>query len=128
MNIFYWGFKLITEKKINNFISKIFYTLIYIIFGTIFVSIFHNDSFWLIDNGNGGFIGNIVRDKFYSITTLIENQYVVFFILLLSVTFFLVPALIFFNQSQFSKILIVIFSLFSIGANLYFVKHLFNKY
>ena len=63
-NIFYWGFKLITEKKINNFISKIFYTLIYIIFGTIFVSIFHNDSFWLIDNGNGGFIGHIVRDSF----------------------------------------------------------------
>ena len=32
LNLFFWGFKIIINKKINNFITKIFYTLLYIIF------------------------------------------------------------------------------------------------
>jgi len=78
LNLFYWGFKLIAKKKINSFISKIFFTLAYIIFGTIFINMFYNDSFWLIDNGNGGFIGRLIKENLYSITPLIENQYVTF--------------------------------------------------
>ena len=39
-NLFYWGFKLIYKKKINSFISKSFYTLLYIICATTFVNIF----------------------------------------------------------------------------------------
>ena len=89
LNLFYWGFKLIREKKIINFISKIFFTSTYILSGTIFINIFHNDSFWLIDSGNGGFIGHITKEYFYSLTTLIENQYVVFFLLLLTIVFFI---------------------------------------
>ena len=61
----------------------------YIIFSTTFVNISFNDSFWLIDNGNGGFVGRIVKENFYSLTILIENQYVVFSLLLLSVVFFI---------------------------------------
>ena len=79
LNLFDWGFLFISSKKINNFISKVFFTLAYIIFGATFLNIFYNDSFWLIDNGNGGFIGRIVKENFYSLTTLIENQYVFFF-------------------------------------------------
>ena len=36
LNLFFWGYKLITEKKIANFISKVFFALVYIIFGTAF--------------------------------------------------------------------------------------------
>ena len=88
-NLLYWGFKLITEKKISNFISKVFFTVIYIIAGTTFINIFYNNSFWLIDNGNSGFIGRIVKENFYTITTLIENQYVVFSLLFIAIIFFI---------------------------------------
>ena len=46
LNLFFWGFKLITEKKISNFISKTFFTLVYIIFGTFLFNIkgFFSDS------------------------------------------------------------------------------------
>jgi len=88
LNFFYWGFKIIAEKKISNFISKIFFVLIYIIFGTTFISIYHNDSFWLIYNGNGGFVGDTVKENFYLLTTFIENQYVVFSLFLLAILFF----------------------------------------
>ena len=89
LNLLYWGSRLIIEKKINNFIPKIFFTLTYIIFGTTFINIYYNNSFWLIDNGNGGFIGHIIKENFYSFTTLIENQYVVFFLFLLTIVFFI---------------------------------------
>ena len=45
INFFSWGLKLISQKKINNFISKVFFTLIYIIFGTTVLNIFYNNSF-----------------------------------------------------------------------------------
>ena len=43
INFFSWGVKLTIEKKIINFITKIFFTLIYIIFGTTVLHIFNND-------------------------------------------------------------------------------------
>ena len=46
LNIFYWGFKLMAKKNINNFISRIFFIILYIIFGTTFINIAYNDSFW----------------------------------------------------------------------------------
>ena len=43
INFFYWGLKIISEKIINNFITKIFFILIYIISGTVFLNSFYND-------------------------------------------------------------------------------------
>ena len=66
VNLFLLGLKLITSsKKINNFITKIFFTFAYIIFGTTVLNIFYNESFWLIDNGNGGFVGRIIKENIY---------------------------------------------------------------
>ena len=39
LNLLFWGFKLITEKKISNFLTKIFFTIIYIVTGTTFLNI-----------------------------------------------------------------------------------------
>lgn len=89
INLLFWGFRLITEKKIQNFLPKIFFTLAYIIFGTTFINIFYYDSFWLIDNGNGGFIGRVVKENFYALITLNENLYIFFSLLLLTIIFFI---------------------------------------
>jgi len=88
LNLFNWGFQLIADKKINNFIIKIFYTLIYITLGTTFINIYYNDSFWLIANGNGGFVGRIIKENFYLFTNLTENQYIIYLILILAILFF----------------------------------------
>ena len=89
LNLSCWGFKLFSEKKINNFISKIFFTLIYIICGTTFINISYNDSFWLIYNGNSGFTGQIISENIYNLTNLIENQYVIYCLILLTMVFFI---------------------------------------
>ena len=68
ISIFSWGVNLIINKKINNIIIKLFYTILYIVFGCLFVYITNNNSFWLIDNGNSGFLGeesfNIINKLF----------------------------------------------------------------
>ena len=89
INFFYWGFKIVSKKKINNVVTKIFYLTIYILFGTTVLNTLHNESFWLVDNGNGGFVGQIVKENIYYFTPLIENQYVVASFILLTIVFFL---------------------------------------
>ena len=74
LNFFYWGIKLTKQKKINSFISKIFYIVLYIVFGTTVLNTIHNDSFWLIDNGNGGFVGRSIKENIYYFTTLRTNR------------------------------------------------------
>jgi len=88
VNLLSWGFKLINEKIINGFPTKIFFTITYLIFGTTVFNIYYNDSFWLIDNGNGGFVGTAVKDNIYYFTPLIENQYVVYCLILLTIVSF----------------------------------------
>ena len=89
INFFYWGIKITTQKIINNFITKIFFTLIYIIFGTTVFNIFYNDSFWLIDNGNGGFVGRAIKENIYYFSAAIENQFVIYGLILLTLIFFI---------------------------------------
>ena len=89
INFFYWGVKIVVNKKINNFITRIFYTLIYIIFGTTVLNSFYNDSFWLIDNGNGGFVGRSIRENIYYFSPVIENEYVIYGFFLLTIIFFI---------------------------------------
>jgi len=89
INFFYWGLKIVVNKKINNFITRIFYTLIYIIFGTTVLNSFYNDSFWLIDNGNGGFVGRSIRENIYYFSPIIENEYVIYGFFLLTIIFFI---------------------------------------
>ena len=88
-NFFYWGIKITTAKKISNFISKIFFILAYIVFGSVFLNIFYNDSFWLIDNGNGGFVGRIIKENIYYFIPIIENDYTIYFLAAVTIIFFI---------------------------------------
>jgi len=105
LNLLYWGLKLIIDKKIENFLLRIFFILIYIIFGTTFVNIFYYDSFWLIDNGNSGFIGRIVKENFYSLIDINENKYLFFSLLSISFLFFVLSLNI--KIKEFTKIILL---------------------
>ena len=98
INFFYWGLKLVTKKTISNFITKIFFTLIYIVFGTTVLNILYNDSFWLIDNGNGGFVGQGINESITYFTPIMENQYVIYSLILLTTIFFILSLKIKLNE------------------------------
>ncbi len=109
LNLFYWGKEIITKKIVTGFINKIFFTLIYIILGTTVLNITYNNSFWLIDNGNGGFVGLIIKENIYYLTTLIENQYIIYCLILFSIIFFILSLST--NLSEIVKSLIFPFLL-----------------
>ena len=58
-NFLFWGINLIIQKEIKRIILKLFLVVSYLVLGTIFIYITFNNSFWLIDNGNSGFVGKI---------------------------------------------------------------------
>ena len=120
VNFFDWGFTLFTEKKINSVIFKIFFAFAYIIFGTVFINIFFNNSFWLIDSGNGGFVGSAIKESVYAFTALIENKYTAFGILVITIICFILSL-----SLQVKKIIQIIFSPYIVLKNL--IKFLKNK-
>ena len=89
ISILSWGISLIVNKTIQNLLGKIFYTVLYINLGCLFVYLTNNNSFWLIDNGNSGFLGEksfYFLNKFYPI---LENQLSKAGIFLLACIFFI---------------------------------------
>ena len=89
INLFNWGFALIKEKKIDNFITKVFFIFPYIVFGTTYLNISYNHSYWINFHGNGGFVGRIIKEFFYSFTNIIDNQYINLSFLILAIVFFI---------------------------------------
>ena len=120
INLFYWGLKIITKKIILNFIPKIFFSIIYIISGSTFVNISFNSSFWLIDNGNSGFVGRIVKESIYNFNNLAESQYFVYFLVLVTFVFFILSLGITLNE--INKILLFPFKVVKKLINLFFRK------
>ncbi len=118
LNLLFWGFKLINEKIINNFTQKIFFISIYLIVGTLALNISYNNSYWLVDNGNGGFVGSLVKEKIYYFTTFVENQYVSYSLILTTVIFFTLSLGI--NLREIKKIIFFPFALTRTVKNLLF--------
>ena len=96
INLSIWGLKLVKAKYINNFLTRIFFTVTYIIFGTTLISIFNYNSFWIIDhfdlssiNGYGGFVGSLIYQKLYDLVFFTNNHYVTIILALFTLLFFL---------------------------------------
>jgi S-DNA-T family DNA segregation ATPase FtsK/SpoIIIE len=63
INLIIWGGYLIIKKKIDNFFLKLLFLILSIIFGSLFFSINIEQSFWLPDNGFGGFVAGFISEK-----------------------------------------------------------------
>ncbi|MDC0952232.1 DNA translocase FtsK 4TM domain-containing protein [Pelagibacteraceae bacterium] len=88
-NFLFWGINLIIEKEIKRIILKLFLVVSYLVLGTIFIYITFNNSFWLIDNGNSGFVGKIGYDFLSTWFPYIDNTYSAYGLLLLTLVFFI---------------------------------------
>ena len=105
------GLNIFLNKKIFLIIETFFYTTLYLIFGSLFFSIFYNGSFSFYINGNGGFVGNYLVTSFlHSIINLnIHISY--YFLISLIIILFLIS--IQFNAKKFyvitKKIIVFLF-------------------
>ena len=91
-NFFFWGINLIIQKEIKKIVLKLFLVVSYLILGTIFIYITLNNSFWLIDNGNSGFVGKIGYEFLSKWFPYIDNTYSAYGLLLLTLIFFIFSA------------------------------------
>ena len=83
-----WGINLISKKLIDNIIFKISGITFYLIVGSSISYINFNNSFWLINNGNSGFVGKIIFDNLGDLMNLINlNIFNIFLISLLILSF-----------------------------------------
>jgi S-DNA-T family DNA segregation ATPase FtsK/SpoIIIE len=105
-NFLFWGINLIIRKEIKRIILKLFLMVSYLVFGTIFIYITFNNSFWLIDNGNSGFVGRMGYEFLSTWFPYIENTYSAYGLLLLTLIFFIFSA-----DLNIKKIVIGIFSI-----------------
>ena len=92
ITIMIWGISLVIKKEIKKIHHKIFYLILYLIFTCIVVNIIFNNSFWLIDNGNSGFLGQILYDRISFLLPEINNEYIVFVCIVLSSIFFVLAS------------------------------------
>ena len=88
-NFLFWGINLIIKKEIKRIILKLFLVVAYLVLGTIFIYITFNNSFWLIDNGNAGFVGKIGYEFLSTWFPYIDNSYSAYGLLLLTLILFM---------------------------------------
>jgi S-DNA-T family DNA segregation ATPase FtsK/SpoIIIE len=105
-NFLFWGTNLIIQKEIKRIVLKLFLVISYLVLGTIFIYITFNNSFWLIDNGNSGFVGKIGYEFLSTWFPYIDNTYSAYGLLLLTLIFFIFSA-----DLNVKKIIIATFSI-----------------
>jgi S-DNA-T family DNA segregation ATPase FtsK/SpoIIIE len=88
-NLIFWGLSLLIKKEIKGILLKFFFVVVYLTLGSIFIYLTFNNSFWLIDNGNSGFVGEISYNFINNLTTWVNNKYFIFIIFFLTIIFFI---------------------------------------
>jgi len=106
-NFLFWGISLLIKKEIKRIILKLFLVVTYLTLGSIFVYLTFNNSFWLIDNGNSGFVGEISYNFINDKAPWINNEYSIFVLFFLTLIIF-----IFSSDLNLKKIILETFYFF----------------
>ncbi len=108
-------------------IENIFFSILYLICGTFFLSYFYTDTFTLYINGNGGFVGSYLNSTF--LNSLIQINETISYYMLLLLVFFLFLISINFHVIKFFQKLKNFINLFNKKRNNYTDKsEVINEY
>jgi len=90
LTILFTGINIIIKKKILIILENIFFTVIYSIFGTLFLTFFYNSSFWLSVNGNGGFVGKFLSNSFFKSLIIFDEKISYYLLIIIVLVLFLI--------------------------------------
>ena len=93
------GINIFKTKDFFLFIENNFFTILYLIFGSLFLAHYYSDTYALYINGNSGFVGKYLAETFLKSLILI-NEDIFFYILILTLLIFFLCS-INFNIKQF---------------------------
>ena len=84
------GINIFISKDFFLFIENIFFSILYSLFATLFLSHYYSDIFTLYINGNGGFVGNYLDKTFLKSIILINEGVFYYILILLTLIIFLI--------------------------------------
>ena len=90
LTILFTGINIIIKKKMLIILENLFFTVIYSIFGTLFLTFFYNSSFWLSTNGNGGFVGKFLSNSFFKSLIIFDEKISYYLLIIIVMVFFLI--------------------------------------
>ncbi len=124
LNLIIWGGYLIIKKKIENFSIKLLFLILSIIFGALFFSINIDQSFWLPDNGFGGFVANFISEKLNIKNNSFGTYLSVIFVCISLICFYLSAGL---NIQEWKTVFVTINNLLSFFPKLIFKIYIKRK-
>ena len=89
---FSWGYILIIKKELRSIIFKLLFVSLYLIFGCTFIYVNFDNSFWLVDNGNSGFVGKLIYELINQFFPQINYNYSNYILLLFTIVFFIIAS------------------------------------
>jgi len=101
VSLFITGINIIKKKRPILLLESLFYIVIYTLLSSTFFNIFYENSFHLVINGNGGFVGKFLNTSFIADIVNLNNQVSYYAFIVLILYFFLIS--INFNLSFFLK-------------------------
>ena len=112
ITLFITGSNIIRTKKLLLILKNSFYLILYSIVGSFFFTIYYPESFWLVINGNGGFVGKLLSETFLISIINLNGQIFYYLLVIIIFTFFFIS--INFNLYWFFNFIKkIIFKLFS---------------
>ena len=97
------GINILRSKDFFLFIENNFFTILYLIFGTLFFGYYYADTYSLYINGNSGFVGEYLNQSFPKSILAINDK--IFFYILILITIILFLISINFNLKNFFQII-----------------------
>ena len=89
-SLIFTGLSITANKKIFLIIESNFFTILYLMSGSLFFSFFYVNAFELYINGNGGFIGKYLETTFFNSLINLDSTIAYYFLLSLIIIFFLI--------------------------------------
>ena len=93
------GINILRSKDFFLFIENNFFTILYLIFGTLFFSYYYSDTYSLYINGNSGFVGEYLNQSFLRSIVSINEKISFYILILITLLLFLIS--INFNLKHF---------------------------
>ena len=90
ITLIFLSIAIIFQKNLRQIFNCLFYIVCYSIVGSIFLTQFYKDAFFLIVNGNGGFVGDYFYNKIFFKIANLHTQLSFYFQLLLFIVLFLI--------------------------------------
>ena len=109
------GINIFKSKDFFLFIENNFFTILYLIFGTLFFAHYYSDTYAFFINGNSGFVGQYLNKTFLQSLILINEDIFFYILILIIFIFFLIS--INFNTIKFFLLIKKILNFFTKNDN-----------